>query len=254
MIIDFHTHIWNTQLEDVAQFIDGLDEGGVDKAVVAPIAPYMSNDDVARKAEEHPDRIIGFASVVPFSETTGIPRLDPADELRHAVHDLGLKGLKIHPLIQGFKINDPGLVPLMHTAAELEIPVLFHTGPNMGRAGRTSNGNVEMIEDLALMCPDTIIVAGHADPLSHAGYIAASNPNVYLETSISWPHRHEIIPKVAQQTIRTAGAEKILYGTDFSIGRVHRIHAMNQLLDDSDLTAEERELIESGNARRLLKL
>jgi predicted TIM-barrel fold metal-dependent hydrolase len=254
VIIDFHTHIWNTQLDQVDEFVAGLDEGGIDMAVVAPIAPYMSNADVARHVEKYPDRIIGFASVVPFSETTGIPRVDPAEELCHAIQEMGLKGLKIHPLIQGFRMNDPGLVPLMQAAAELDIPVLFHTGPNMGRAGRTSNALIEMVEDLALMCPRTIIVAGHADPLSVAGYIAASNPNVYLETSISWPERHEIIPKLAAQTIRTAGADKILYGTDYSIGRVHRIHAMNKLLDESNLTPEDRAKIESGNAKRLLKL
>lgn len=254
MIIDFHTHIWNTQLDDVSTFMQGLDEGGIDKAVVLPIAPYMSNADVAQLVEAHPDRIIGFASVVPFSETTGIPRLDPAEELRHAVEEMGLRGLKLHPLIQGFAINDPGLVPLLRAAAELHLPVLFHTGPNMGRAGRTANAMIEMVEDLALMCPETTIIAGHADPLGVAAYLAASNPNVYLEMSIAWPRRHEIIPKLAAQTIRTAGADKVLYGTDFSIGRGHRIADINTMLDDAGLTRDERSLIESGNATRLLKL
>ena len=214
----------------------------------------MSNADVVKHVEAYPDRIIGFASVTPFSDTTKIPRTDPAEELRHAIEEMGLRGLKIHPLIQGFAINDPGLVPLMTVAAELNIPVLFHTGPNLGRAGRTSNAMTEMVEDLALMCPETIIVAGHADPLGVAGYLAASNPNVYLETSISWPRRHEIIPKLAAQTIRTAGAEKVLYGTDFSLGQEHRIREMNTMLDESDLAVDDRALIESGNATRLLGL
>jgi len=255
MIIDFHTHIWNTQLDEVDTFIRGLDNGGVDMACVLPIAPYMSNEDVARLVAKHPDRLIGFASVVPFSRTTGIPRTDPADELRHAVEELGLKGLKIHPLIQGFKIDDPGLVPLMTVAAELDIPVLLHTGPNMGAAGRSVNGKVELIEDLALMCPNTTIIAGHADPLDVAtAYMAASMPNVYLEPSIAWPKRHEILPKLARQTIDTAGASKVLYGTDFSIDRDQRIVDINSMLDDCDLSAEDRALIENGNARRLLKI
>lgn len=255
MIIDFHTHIWNTQLDDVETFVKGLDDGGIDMACVLPIAPYMSNEDVARLVEKHPSRLIGFASVVPFARTTGIPRTDPADELRHAVENLGLRGLKIHPLIQGFRIDDPGLVPLMTAAAELDIPVLLHTGPNMGAAGRSANGKVELIEDLALICPDTTIVAGHADPLDiTSAYMAASMPNVYLEPSIAWPRRHEILPKLAAQVIATAGADKILYGTDFSIGRDQRIRDVNSMLDDCGLSSEDRSLIESGNARRLLKL
>ncbi|GAA3934361.1 amidohydrolase family protein [Microbacterium soli] len=255
MIIDFHTHIWNDQMHDIDTFIKGLDEGGIDKACVLPIAPYMSNEDIAKLVEKHPDRLIGFASVVPFSQTTGIPRTDPSEELRHAVEDLGMKGLKIHPLIQGFKIDDPGLVPLMTTAAELDIPVLLHTGPNMGKAGRSANGKVELIEDLALMCPNTTIVAGHADPLDIATpYMAASMPNVYLEPSISWTKRHEILPKLAAQVIEIAGASKVLYGTDYSIGRGQRVTDINDMLDDCHLSAEDRDLIESGNARRLLKI
>jgi len=49
----------------------------------------------------NPERLIGFASVVP----------NPADiaikELRRAVQDLGLRGLKLHPPMQGFRIRHP---------------------------------------------------------------------------------------------------------------------------------------------------
>ena len=85
MIIDFHAHIWNTHVDRVDEVVGQMDEAGLDKIVALPIAPYMTNEDVAKHVAAHPDRIIGFASVIPFAETTGIPRRDPIEELEYGL-------------------------------------------------------------------------------------------------------------------------------------------------------------------------
>ncbi|WP_263118860.1 amidohydrolase family protein [Cellulomonas sp. RIT-PI-Y] len=252
MIIDLHGHIWNTQLDRTDEVVAQMDEVGLDRLCVLPIAPYMSNDDVAVLVAKQPDRFIGFASVVPFAQTTSIPRQDPIEELERAVTELGLRGLKLHPLIQGFSLADPGLAPVVQAAGRLGVPVLFHTGPSFGRNGRTDNGRVELIDDLAMMCPDTVIIAGHADPLGAAPYIAHKHPNVYLETSIAWPRYCKLIPGLARDAIDIATPEKILYGTDFSLGKQQRVRDLTAVLDGADLSDEEREMIEHGNAQRIL--
>lgn len=251
MTIDIHTHIWNTHLARVDEFIGKLDELAIDQACVLPIAPYMSNEDVARIAEGSNGRIIGWASVLPMAQTTGIPRTDPVDDLRHAVESLGLRGVKLHPMIQGFAMNDPGLVPVVRAAGELGVPVLMHTGPSNGRAGRIDNARIELLDDLAIMCPDTVLIAGHANPIVPATtYLARKHPNVYLEPSISWPRYAKLIPGLTAEAISHAGADKILFGTDFSLGnddRVRAVHAMLEELDEAD-----RELVRHGNAERIL--
>lgn len=252
MIIDLHGHIWNTQLEQLDEIVGQMDEVGLDKLCVLPIAPYMNNEDVAGIVAKHPDRFIGFASVVPFAETTSIPRRDPIEELEYAVTELGLRGLKLHPLIQGFPLNSPGLAPVVQAAGRLGIPVIFHTGPSFGKNGRTDNGRVELIDDLAMMCPDTVLIAGHADPLGAAPYIAHKHPNVYLETSIAWPRMCKLIPGLARDAIDLATPEKILYGSDFSLGKQQRVRDLNTILEGANLTDSERDLIEHGNAERIL--
>jgi predicted TIM-barrel fold metal-dependent hydrolase len=254
VIIDFHAHIWNTHVDQVDEVVGQMDAAGLDKIVALPIAPYMTNEDVAKHVAAHPDRIIGFASVVPFAETTSIPRRDPIEELEYAVSELGLKGVKLHPLIQGFPLNSPGLAPVLHAAGRLGIPVIFHTGPSYGTNGRSAHGHAEFIDDLAMMCPETILIAGHADPWGDAPYIAHKHPNVYLETSISWARRCLLIPGLARQAIDIATPEKVLYGTDFSLGREQRVVDMNAVLDGAGLSREERDLIEHGNAERILGL
>lgn len=252
MRIDVHTHVWNNQLDRLDEFVNTLDELEIDKACVLPIAPYMSNEDVADLAERADGRVIGWASVVPFAETTGIPRVDPVESLRRAVETLGLKGLKLHPMIQGFALNDPGLVPVVGAAGELGVPVLFHTGPANGRAGRLENSRIELLDDLAMMCPDTVLIAGHANPLGPAPYLARKHPNVYLEPSITWARWCRLIPGLAQMVIEHAGADKILYGSDFSLGRNERVIQLDTVLADID--AADKTLIHGDNARRILDL
>ncbi len=98
MIIDFHIHIpmnWvreNTSPRSVAEkILTFMDDSGIDVVVILPIAPYISNEYVYKVVSYEPKRLIGFASVLP----------NPADiaveELRRAIVDLGLKGLKLHP-------------------------------------------------------------------------------------------------------------------------------------------------------------
>lgn len=254
MKIDFHTHVWNTQLDKVEMFVERFTALGIDKSVVLPIAPYMTNESIADLVERAHGSIIGFASVVPFAETTGIPREDPLQTLEHAVTHLGLRGLKLHPLIQGFNLADPGLVPVVAAAGDLGVPVIFHTGPANGRAGRLDNGRVELLDDLAIMCPNTVLIAGHANPMSDAHYLARKHPNVYLETSISWARWGDLIPGLVKRVVEDAGPDKILYGTDFSLDRDQRVIDTDRVFERSGLSDDDLALVFGGNAQRLLKL
>jgi len=252
MKIDFHAHIWNDQGHRVDEFVAGLDSLGIDRAVVLPIAPYMSNEDVAAHVAAAPDRLIGFASVLPFGSTTGIPRLDPVEDLAYAVETLGLRGLKLHPVIQGFRLNDPGLIPVVRAAGDLGIPVLFHTGISNGPAGRMDNARLELLDDLAIMCPDTKLIAGHSEPLGPAPDLAFKHKNLYLETSLSWPRYCELIPGLAKQTVELAGEGKVLFGCDYHIGRESRVTDMIRILEDSGMSEQQLADVYAGNALRLL--
>src|SRR3712207_8861532 len=45
----------------------------------------------------------------------------------------GFMGLKLHPLSQGFELDDERVVRLLGMAAEADLPVLIHTGFAMRR-------------------------------------------------------------------------------------------------------------------------
>jgi predicted TIM-barrel fold metal-dependent hydrolase len=107
------------------ELLDLMDKSGVSKAVILPIAPYISNNYIYKIVEVEPRRLVGFASVVP----------NPADkavmELERAVLDLGLRGLKLHPGMQG-------LLPKEH--ARLEGSEESWRARNTGNLARPMDG------------------------------------------------------------------------------------------------------------------
>src|SRR5205823_11594756 len=62
--------------------------------------PPVTTDLVPSCVERHPDVFIGFASVDPWRGK------EAQAELRRAVTDLGLRGLKLHPSVQAFAPDD----------------------------------------------------------------------------------------------------------------------------------------------------
>ncbi|NIM45409.1 MAG: amidohydrolase family protein, partial [Nitrososphaeria archaeon] len=98
-----------------------MNEGRVDKAVIFGAGPYLFpqfNKMIAETVNKYPDRLIGFARVDPYEGEKAV------DELAHAVKDLGMKGLKLHPLFQGFRIDSPVVHTVLEEVRKMDIPVL----------------------------------------------------------------------------------------------------------------------------------
>ena len=138
MVIDAHLHC--TGDETASDVLDALDEADIDIGVL--IAPFLGNgyalDDarslrranahLARLVRGHEDRLVGFAVVNP-----ALP--GAADDLRHAVETLGLRGAKMVP--SGWYPDSPVVQPTFAVASELTLPVLFLSGVFIdGRASR----------------------------------------------------------------------------------------------------------------------
>jgi predicted TIM-barrel fold metal-dependent hydrolase len=138
MIIDAHVHC--SGQENASDVLHSLDEAGVDIAVL--LAPFLSkgyslddaqslrraNAHLAQLVRGHEDRLIGFAVVDPRSP-------DAPEDLRIAVEDLGLRGVKMVPT--GWYPYDAAVQPVFEQAHKLKLPMLFHSGIFIdGRSGR----------------------------------------------------------------------------------------------------------------------
>lgn len=253
MIIDFHTHIRRSR-GDVQRFIQTMDEHGIDISVVLPIVPSPSglgestNEYVHELTKQYPDRLIGFACVHPIYE-------DAPDELERAVVEYGFRGLKLHPPLQNFSLLDPRIYPTIRKAAELDIPILIHTGPIFAQNARLRYASVVDVDDLAMTFPEATLVIAHGDPLGDAPGIAAKHSRVYMDTAIVFGRWCRLIPGLAEDTLawmRTP--DKLLYGSDANPERLNRFAESLNPIKRMDVSDEVRAKVLWQNAARLLKL
>jgi len=100
-------------------------------AVAAAFA-RVQNEQLAKLVKARPDRFLAIATV-PMQA----PKL-AADELRHAMRVLGLRGMQIGSNIAGRNLDDPELEPVWATAAELGAFILLHP-INVAGADRLSS-------------------------------------------------------------------------------------------------------------------
>jgi len=138
MLIDAHLHC--TGQETTSDVLHTLDEAGVDVGVLlAPfLSPGYSLDDPAslRRANEHLARLVKGRE----DRLVGLCVVDPRDaqapqDLRHAIEDLGLHGVKMVPT--GWYPFEERVQPTFAAASAMNLPVLFHSGVFIdGRSSR----------------------------------------------------------------------------------------------------------------------
>lgn len=159
---------------------------------------------------------------------------------------LGLKGVKIHPDIQGVNINDKRLYPLYEILESYDMPLYLHMGDNRPEY-RFSEAS-KLLEVLADF-PHLRTVAAHL-----GGYKAwddavpklAGHENVMYDTSSAlWA----MTPEKASEIIGKLGADNVMFGTDYPVMRTdEELERFFKL----DLTDDEREKILCLNAFRFL--
>ncbi len=122
--------------------------------------PPVSSAQIIADARGHDDVVIPFASVDPLAA-------DAAGRLRELAA-AGARGLKLHPSLQAFVPSDRAHYPLYEAAAELGLPVVFHTGQTGIGAGLPGGRGIKLrysdpmlIDDVAADHPDLTIILAH---------------------------------------------------------------------------------------------
>jgi predicted TIM-barrel fold metal-dependent hydrolase len=188
-----------------------LDAASVTHAVITawhgPEGVLVSNDEVAAWVAQHPGRLVGLASV------DLLRPLDAVRELRRAVKQLGLRGLRILPWLWGLPPNDRRYYPLYAECCELGVPFCLqvgHTGPmRSSEPGRP----IPYLDDVALDFPELVIVGGHVGfPWTNEMIaLATKYENVHIDTSAWKPKR---FPPELVAYMRGHGRRKVLFGSN----------------------------------------
>jgi predicted TIM-barrel fold metal-dependent hydrolase len=210
--------------------------------------PPPSSEEIAAQAAAHADVLIPFGSVDPL-------RGPDAVALARRLAELGVRGFKFHPSLQGFAPNDPAFNPLWQALEELGTIALFHTGQTGIGAGLPGGRGIKLrysdpmlLDDVAADFPGLAIVLAHPSVpwVDAAISIATHKANVYIDLS-GWSPKY-FPPQLVRQA-NTLLRHKMLFGSDFPLLTPDRWLADFAALEIKD---DVRPLILKQNALHLL--
>jgi predicted TIM-barrel fold metal-dependent hydrolase len=220
-----------------------MNESRVDKSVVFQLTRMVKRDntEVARIVQKNSQRLIGYAHINPHADK------EPVKEMDRAIRKLSLKGIKVHPALDGFAIHDEIMHPVMKKAQELQIPVLTHSGWSYFGCGSVFAQPLQCLF-LAEQFPKVTFIIAHMgggnNIWTDAIKAAKKSENIFLDTTGQ-------SPMAIEKAIDEIGAERILFGTDapwaFHILEVKKIEMLKA-------KPEEKELILGKNIAKILKL
>lgn len=243
---------WATKAERARNFTAtlenmqrSLDEAQVDYTVCLPIAPYVTYDDLA-KARKLDSRIIPFTSIDFTLEGKAKAKVDKD-------MSQGAFGLKLHPIIQNYRLDDPMVLDVLQGFDGYKRPVLIHAGMSNyylgAEKGRNTpeNGKINYVESLVRAFPKIDFIVGHAGLFQVEEVMGRLKglKNVWVDTSFQ-------SPEIIRELIETFGPERVMYASDWPYGyRLPHIKTV-KVACRGDQALEE--LLFYENAKRLLRL
>ena len=204
-----------------------------------------NNESVTEFVSKYPDKFIGFIGLDPHKGMGAI------EELKASVNDLGMRGAAVDPYLAQIYANDAKYYPIYSKCCELDVPIVFTTGP----ATLVPNAIIDhvaprYIDFVARDFPELKII------ISHGGYpwvnetiiVVERNRNVYVDLS-----EYEFSP-MAEAYIQAANTmipDKILYASAHPF--VDFKDALNTY-QSLDFKPDVRQKIMYENAAKLLGL
>ncbi len=225
-VIDGHCHVYPDKIAEKAvagtdHFYDttaactgtiaDLDEvgrqTGIDHFVIQSVATTPKqvtsiNEFIAATVATHPN-MTGLGTLHPDSA-------DIAGDVRRVV-ELGLHGIKLHPDIQRFKIDDYRCLKIYELCEREQLPILMHTGDY-----RYDYSNPNRLKPVLDIYKDLVIIGAHFGGWSvweDAARELSRYPNLYVDCSSTMPFMgtSEKVPAL----VHTYGVDKVLFGSDY---------------------------------------
>ena len=236
MIVDVHTHVGRPE-HFGRRFYEGEERGGldtssseagltttpaehwkamdsVDRAIVLGFKTSLldcdvPNDYVAAYVQSHPEKLIGFMSVDPTQEGS-------LEELERGHFDLGLRGIKLSPIYQGFHPHDERVLPIYARAQELGLPIMLHQASCYNREAPLKYANPLYFDDVAIRYPELRLVFAHLGYpwMAETLHVVRKHPHLFTDISFAcvrpWSFYNALADYYEWDVL-----DKLLLGSDF---------------------------------------
>lgn len=227
----------------VATLRESCRESGIDRCLIHSVATTPRqvnsiNEFIAATVAESGGAFVGFGALHPDSA-------DVAGDVRRLI-DLGLKGVKLHPDIQGFKIDDYRCLKIYELCEREGLPILMHTGDS-----RYDLSNPNRLLPVLEIYTGLTVIGAHMGGYSiweEACERLQGTPNLYVDCSSSFAW---LKPETAGRIIRAYGCDRVLFGSDYPMwSPAKELETFFSL----GLTEEENRAVLWDNAAGLLGL
>jgi len=246
------------------RWIDEMEKYGISKIVLFASIPEDILS-VSTAIAAFPDKFIGFFTLNPLIENIDL-------EIKHALENMGMKGLILFPALYHVHVHDELLEKIYLIAEKYHCVILTHFGilkiPIREAIGIKDQidgtySNPTDLHRVAVRHPDVNFIIPHfgAGYLREVLMLGSQCKNVYLDTSSSnsWikvlPYNIDL-KTVFAKVIDVFGVDRIIFGTDSGVfPRGYRIDILNQqieILQELGLSDDEIQKILSGNLKRIL--
>ena len=214
-----------------------MDAAGMEKAFVLSAATsqlqVIPANNWAISLKENP-RLIPFGTMHPQYP-------DMKGELAR-LYDHGIRGIKLHPDFQGFRLDDPALLPLF---GEMEgtFTLLVHVGDRLPPAENPSCP--WKVAAIKRKFPGLRIIAAHFGGFHHWEYVveAMDGLGIYLDTSSSL---FMIPQELLEQIFRHFPRHLFLFGSDYPIWKpASEMEILQRRLKLTD--SELEEILQNGS-------
>jgi len=278
MIVDCHTHIWQSPEQLGRLDLGDLPRGGqkrssrfvpgskpswrsvpaadpdhhwaqsslVDKSIVLGfksryLQAEIPNAYVAEYVNRFPQKLIGFAGIDPTEGSA-------LDELRAARAHLQLRGITLSPANQDFHPCDSRAMRLYAEAERLNMPILLHPVGQFTEQSKLEFARPYLLDEVLRTFPGLrIIIAQLGQPwLEETICLLGKHPNAYADVSgllsRKWEAYNALVAAHESQVI-----DKLLFGSDFPYTSVtdciEALYSINQLAQGTNLPVVPREAL-----------
>lgn len=234
--------------------LENMNSFGIDYTIMANFAPTKilnKNNKWTLDTSKNNPTLIPLVSFHPDME-------EDFEQLFEEYLESGAKGVKLHPMAQGFDPRDPRLKCMYQLCNEISLPVVFHCG-RVANARLNEYSDVDTIEPLIKRYRNIPFILTHMADGSVRDVLRLSQQykNVYFDTSIvitgyspiletnepSW-----IEDTVVEEVVEKVGAERLIFGSDYPWGSPG--HDLKRFLS-MKLRDEQRKMILGQNSERL---
>lgn len=211
-VIDMHLHL-NTKLESAAASVKEMQEqmrqAGVERGLLLHLNSDRFDFRDAGAALKGQDQIKAFVGIDPYQKNA-------IDCLIEAVTEYGFVGLKLHPRLDGYNLNDPIVLNMARKCREMQIPICMDAFPDGYSLQR--GFAIGQLAEVARALGDVPLIVGHMGGIYclEMMLLAKRVPNIFMNIAYTLLYfRGSSVTQDLLYSVRSLKGKRVFYGSDF---------------------------------------